>query len=484
MSELLAILLRWIWDKFVLLILVVLVLLVAHWFRSEWRGISLQLKQASVLDGRIDSVRKDLVDLRKQSAELGEDARQQMEALHSAEQATAVLWSEAGKAQARYQAASRQVGWYQKWFDQEMVVRKAEAWAAYQARKAAAEAAQKTTDALVAAERNSLWADHRKKIESNEIEIERLEKEREEILSSAGKTPSQRLAMSIRNVLPAALWVLVGIVLAPMFIKALLYFGVAPLIARARPVVVLPCSGADLVVSSSHVSLPIFLDPGDELIVHSDYLQASGAGPGKTTRWLFSWRMPLTSVAAGLYAMVAVRNRDQEPGKVTVSPKKNLFDKVCDVRIPAGSAMVIYPRALVGIIMKNGVTPRITRHWHVRSLHGWLTFQFRYLVLHGESRILMKGCRGVRAERVETTKPVMQDQSATLGFTANLAYSAIRCETFADYLLGRDQLFNDRFSDADGFQFTEEVPNPNRKTGLFGRGLEGIMDGFLKAFGI
>jgi hypothetical protein len=32
--------------------------------------------------------------------------------------------------------------------------------------------------------------------------------------------------------------------------------------------------------------------------------------------------------------------------------------------------------------------------------------------------------------------------------------------------------------------FTEEVPKPMRKTGPFGRGLEGIIDGFLKAFGI
>jgi hypothetical protein len=85
---------------------------------------------------------------------------------------------------------------------------------------------------------------------------------------------------------------------------------------------------------------------------------------------------------------------------------------------------------------------------------------------------------------VETTKPGMQDQLATLGFTANLAYSGIRCETFTDYLLGRDELFNDCFSEADGFYFTEEVPNIHRKSGLFGRGLEGVIDGFLKAFGI
>ncbi len=484
MSELLAKVARWIWNKLVLLMLVILLLLAANWFNSEWQAISTGLKHASTLDDQIESAKRSLEKLRMQSAAFGEEARGQIEKINSQEKLTAVLWDEAALAKAQYDAASRQVGWYQNLFDREKLRKKAKAWAKYEARKKAALVAQTTTDALKNARKNSPWEDLRREIEANQQAIEQLEHERQEILSSAGKSPSQRLVLNIRNVLPTALWTLVGIILAPVLIKTALYFGVAPLISRTQPVVVIPSSGADVEVSPSDVSIPVILAPGDEMIVHSDYLQASGAGPGKRTRWLFSWRMPFTSVAAGLYAMVAVHSRENEQTKVTVSPKKDLFDKICDVRIQEGSAMVIYPRSLIAIVMKNGISPRITRHWHVRSLHSWVTFQFRYLVMHGESRILMKGCRGVRAERVETTKPTMQDQLATLGFTANLAYSGIRCETFIDYLLGRDGLFNDRFSDANGFHFTEEVPNPNRKTGLFGRGLEGIIDGFLKAFGI
>ena len=218
-------------------------------------------------------------------------------------------------------------------------------------------------------------------------------------------------------------------------------------------------------------------------MVHSAYLQAAGAGPGKNTLWLFSWRMPLTSLAAGLYAMVVVRNRSTENASVTVSPKADLFDKVSEIRISEGSAMVIYPRSLVGMVVTNGERPKITRRWNF-SLHSWITFQFRYIVIHGKAHILIKGCRGVRAQQVEPTTPSMQDQLATLGFTANLAYSGVRCETFLDYLLGRDELFNDRFADASGFYLTEEVPRSSQRKGFFGRGLEGLTDGFLKAFGI
>ena len=296
--------------------------------------------------------------------------------------------------------------------------------------------------------------------------------------------PIEKLRSQTLSVLPSALTVLAGVILTPVLIKAFLYFCIAPLISKTKPVVVISESGGEVEVGPSTVSIPILLAPNDELIVHSDFLQAAGAGPGKRTRWLLSWRMPFTSIAAGLYLMVSVRNRNSGESRVTISPKEDLFDMICDVRIPEGSSAVIYPRSLVGVILRNGVAPRITRHWHLASLHSWITFQFRYLVIHGESHFLMKGCRGVRAERVETETARMQDQGATLGFTSNLSYSGVRCETFIDYLRGRDELFNDRFSGADGFHFAEEITNPSRRKGLFGRGLEGLLDGFLKAFGI
>jgi hypothetical protein len=484
MTELIAKAARWIWNKLVVLILIVLVLVAAGWFRSEWKGIALQLQQVSEIDKRIDNARSNLARLRSDSKILGEQAHIETQELLTKEMVTQELWEEAEKAKADYDAASRRVGWYQKWFDSDKVINKGRAWSEYQTRKAAAMAAQEVSDALKTARELSSWMKHRRELEAHESEMEQLEKKRVEILNDAGRTPGQKLVMAIRDVLPTAIWTMVGIILAPVVIKCFLYYIVAPRISRAEPVIVLPEAGGDVQTGPSAVSVSVHLAAGDEIILHSDYLQAAGAGPGKQTRWLLSWSMPFTSLAAGLYMMVSVRNRESIETKVTVSPKKDLFDMICDVNLPEGSAMVVYPRSLVGIVMKNGRSPRITRHWHLGSLHSWITFQFRYIVIHGNSRILLKGCRGVRAERVETTKSSMQDQVATLGFTANLAYSGIRCETFTDYLLGRDELFNDCFSAADGFHFTEEVPNIDRKSGLFGRGLEGIIDGLLKAFGI
>jgi len=131
-----------------------------------------------------------------------------------------------------------------------------------------------------------------------------------------------------------------------------------------------------------------------------------------------------------------------------------------------------------------GVPTHITRHWRLGSLHAWITLQLRYLVFHGPCRLLLKGCRGVRAEAPLPDQPRLINQAATLGFSANLEYRTIRCETFVPYLRGQEELFNDLFAGGPGWFVYEEMPGQDRRSGIAGRGLEGVVDAFLKAFGI
>ena len=146
--------------------------------------------------------------------------------------------------------------------------------------------------------------------------------------------------------------------------------------------------------------------------------------------------------------------------------------------------MVVQPRSLAGVVKPVGVPVAITRHWRLGSLHAWLTLQLRYLVFHGPCRLVLKGCRGVRAEQPEPGRPRLINQSATLGFSANLDYRNTRCETFVSYLRGQEDLFNDLFGGGPGWFVYEEMPAAGRRTGFAGRGLEGVADAALKAFGI
>lgn len=295
---------------------------------------------------------------------------------------------------------------------------------------------------------------------------------------------------------PVALWALLGIILTPVAIKLLFYFVLAPLASRRPPLCLLPGSAGAMAVPPggrvSAVSQALVLAPGEELLVHAQYLQSAAVGAPKSTRWLLSWAMPLTSLAAGLYALTRVLPHGSEP--VVVSSTRDPLSEVGVLVLPAGSALALQPRNLIGLVQQQGAPARITRHWRLGHLHSWLTLQLRYVVFHGPARLLVKGCRGVRVEHPHAGRAL--NQALTMGFSANLLYATTRCETFAAYWMGQQALFNDRFAEVGaaqgeapapgqgGYCVYEEMVHPERKTGVTGRGLEGLTDALLKAFGV
>lgn len=480
---------RWLGNKVMVLLVLIAVLLVSGWIAMEYVKLKERIENAETTERVIENLESEVGPVRERrdalKVELSDVMKEVSEMRDLREQALLVE----RRARARLERVQDDRRWYfTRLTHAKYFARLAEAGLSHAAaEKAAKAAAMEFTTVRVAFEESPTG---RELVEANQ----HLEKRMADIASlkaqalqdreDAASHPLERLRRQVARVFPTALGILVLIILLPLIVKAFLYFVVAPMVSRVHPVSLLPEVVGSAAVSTAEVSVPIELGDGDELMVHSDYLQAAGAGPGKRTRFLFSWKMPFTSLAAGLFLMVAVRNSGEGLAKVTVSPKRDLFDKLSRVTLPDGAAMVVYPRSLVGAILMNGEAPKITRHWRLGNLHSWLTFQLRYLVIHGPCDFIVKGCRGVRAGEVTPENPRMQDQCATLGFSANLEYSSIRCETFIDYLRGRDGLFNDRFASATGIHLTEEIPDPRKKTGLFGRGIEGIVDGVLKGFGI
>ena len=266
-------------------------------------------------------------------------------------------------------------------------------------------------------------------------------------------------------------------------IEALLYFVLAPIAARRAPVSVLP-GGSGVVETASPAgsarSAEVAIEGGEELLVHPAYLQSSPAGASKDTKWLLDWAYPLSSLAAGMVALI--RMRAGKPESVVISATRDPLDEVGLLRVPAGSAVVLHPRNLVAVAYGRQTPLKITTRWRVGSLHAWLTLQLRYVVFHGPARLVVKGCRGVRVEKAGGGRRI--DPAATIGFSANLAYSTARSDTFAAYLMGEQPLFVESFAGSDGACIYEETLRADARTGLFGRGLEGFSDAMLKAFGL
>ena len=297
---------------------------------------------------------------------------------------------------------------------------------------------------------------------------------------------------SAGQVLPTALALLLAIMLTPIAIKVFFYFLIAPIASRRAAITLLPdvsgqIEGVDACMTRyadrlkvSEVSQVITLEPGQELLIHPEYLQSSAMQGDKATQWLLDWSYPLTSLAAGLFGLTRIRGAATTT--VVVSATKDPLSEVGVISLPFGAALVFQPHRLIGVVQQRAQPLKITRHWRLGSLHAWLTLQLRYLVFHGPAQLVVKGCRGVRVERADQGRSI--NQAATIGFSANLAYSTLRCETFGAYLLGRQELFNDHFSGGPGFYVYEEMPHGGARNGLFGRGIEGFADSVLKVLGV
>lgn len=293
-----------------------------------------------------------------------------------------------------------------------------------------------------------------------------------------------RASAPVKQLAPAAALLVLSAVLTPLLIKALFYFVLAPLASRVKPVRIAPDAhglfDASAPEALSAVSKSVPLQATDVMLIHPEYLQASSPGTQKNTKWLLDWRFPLTSLAAGM--VLLTRIRATRPERVTISASDDPLSEIALLTLPDGCALVFQPRGLVGVVHRQDQPLRIESRWRLASLHAWLTLQLRYIVLRGPATLIVRGCRGVRIEAAGDGRSI--SQAATLGFSANLAYSTMRSETFLPYLMGKQALLNDRFDGDAGFYIYEETPRHGKQPGKAGNFFEGFTDAMLKVFGI
>lgn len=290
-----------------------------------------------------------------------------------------------------------------------------------------------------------------------------------------------RLSLPVIEVLPLAGLVLLGSFAGHLAIKAFFYYVLAPFATRHKPI----CldkrdSGRIAPGVASAVSQAVTLAPDEQLLILPDYIQSSPMASDKSTRWLLDWSCPWTSLISGMYGLTCIRGSGSEP--VVVSAGEDPLSEVALITLPAGAAMVFQPRSMVGVIYDCATPLKITRQWRLGSAHAWLTLQLRYLIFHGPVTLIVRGTRGVRVEPAGHGRLI--SQSATLGFSASVDYSTVRCETFYPFYQGKTALLQDRFDGRSGYYVYDETPRAGKKSNFVERGLEGISDAALKVFGL
>ena len=250
-------------------------------------------------------------------------------------------------------------------------------------------------------------------------------------------------------------WVILALGLyffGPTVGKLAMYHVLAPIIVRGRPVRLAGEMTELPQIGISHVSADVTLQPGERLMIREKFLQASDEGLAKKTRFVLDWRIPFTCLATGLIELVEMRNhRPAGEYRCTLSNQSDAHSELAVVTLPPGSAMVIRPSFLAGVIRTKDQPLVIRRRWQLFRWQAWVTLQFRFFEFVGPCQLVIAGNRGVRAEwlisRVGNLNPARRtNQDATIGFTSNLDYKPVRAETFWGYYRGMNPLFDDLFS--------------------------------------
>ncbi len=285
----------------------------------------------------------------------------------------------------------------------------------------------------------------------------------------------------------------IGLTLAAYFFgptlwALMMYYAVAPFMARGRAIRFGPDPGALPEVAESHVSIETVLAPGDILRIKEKFLQASDEGVGRRTRFVLDWRIPFTSLACGLVELVELSNAGAKGEfRVTLSNGVDPHIEMAQVTVPAGASLILRPSFLAGVLQRGDERLEIRRHWRIFRWQAWISGQFRFFEFIGPCRLIVSGSRGVRAERLtdrdgQVSPARRTNQDATIGFTPNLDYRPVRAETFWSYYRGMNPLFDDLFAGKGLFVLQEtSSEGPGAKAGKF---WATVWNGVLKVFGL
>jgi hypothetical protein len=301
---------------------------------------------------------------------------------------------------------------------------------------------------------------------------------------------ASRVWAAVKPVIGWALWITLLVILVPPAVKAFWFFVVAPVAARLRPLRVDPSDAGeahwaearrDGGAAGSSVTWRLRLQPGEEALLRPEYLQSSPGGATSGSQLLLSRSLPFGSLAAGLYGLTRISAAGRE-AMIAVSATRDPVDEVGIVEVPEGSSLVFRPHYLIGVVRRADRPLVIDRIWTLNRLTSWLTLRLRHIVFRGPCALIVKGARGIALEPAAGGRRVAG--AATMGWSAGLEHRVDRSEAFLAFLVGKQSLFVDRFEGPRGTVVYEELPRGGGRSGLFGRGLEGVGEAMLKVVGL
>lgn len=271
-------------------------------------------------------------------------------------------------------------------------------------------------------------------------------------------------------------WILLTIVFLPIIHKAVAFWIIAPLAARVSPVR-LGNGGEPMQGGKSRRVLSLNLDAGNELYVRGG-LQTSGANLQESDRPVLFWRKWLLCATAGLVRFERYRSTSSDVVTITALDDHH---HVMAIEIPAGGAVTLHSRAMVGLLKRRSETVLPYRIWSANRLLSWLTFRFRYVLFPGPCTLIVQGKGGVYVQGAGDGRSV--DGRLTLGFDKAVLHGIAPSLGFGAYRRGERGLFMDRFSGGGSYIYQAQQSFPP-KGQFWARGVKGLWDVALSVLGI
>lgn len=279
----------------------------------------------------------------------------------------------------------------------------------------------------------------------------------------------------------ALLLLLVGTMLSPIS-RVICFYLLAPVADRQAPIRWNAVSNTDEGIKESMASstgISLKLNPGDILLSHHDYAKAIPKHCKADTQLVLAPTLYITSLLSGLFNLVRIE--PTESATVEISSGHDGLNELICIELAEGTGLIIEPRSVVGVVIKKGGDVILSKRWALGKLQSWFKGQLRYISIAGPLTIILKGNRGVTVTPVHDE--LMIDPEHVVAFSSNLGYGTARTETFGGYYSRKKSLLKDRFIGNHGFVIHQEAGLDSNMSSKKS-GLEGVVDGVLKAFGI
>jgi len=246
--------------------------------------------------------------------------------------------------------------------------------------------------------------------------------------------------------------ILIVYLFVPTLVCLGLYYGLAPVVARGRPLRLAGEPAAFSTIGAGAEVVESALWPGAVFRGKKKFFATADDDLMKKTRLLMSWRFPFSSLACGFFNLIEVRNvRNAGGRRITLAGPKMVADRFKVIDVPEGGSLVLRPAFLAGLIF-NSVEPLvIRRHWRLFHWQAWMAGQFRFFEFIGPCQLILAGDDTLRAERLvedaDVPVPVFRvRQSKVAAFTPNLESRPVRAVSFWRYYIGATRLFEAGFS--------------------------------------